>query len=151
MPIALRANARVRPVSALSGTRGLWLALRPAIHSIIAAAQKMGIVAAIGAFWLEAVAVASAAHPQRPRMAAAIARLSSETVKISTWARARNQTSGEPMISSVGTDPNVRAVAHSAAPNSSVFVMVNAATGWAPTAVAKPVVGAANRGKSQKC
>src|SRR5215210_47326 len=99
----------------------------------------IGIAAAIGAFWVEAVATARVAQPQRPRTAAAIARQSSDTVKISTWARARNQTSGEAMTSSAGTVPNVRAVIQSAAPSSSAFVMVNAVSGWVPTAVAIPI------------
>ena len=132
MPTAPNPNARARPDSVLSGKRERWLALRTATHSTIAAPQKMGIVAAIGAFWVEAVATAIVAQPQRPRAAAASARLSSDTVKISTWARARNQTSGDPMTSSAGTDPNVRAITQSAAPSSNAFVIVNAVSGWAP-------------------
>src|SRR5829696_7380529 len=146
MLTALRANTRARPDSARSDKRERWLALRTATHSAIAAPQKIGSVAAMGAFWVEAVVTANAAQPQRPRIAAAIARQSSDTVKISTWAWARNQTSGEPMTSSAGTDPNVRAVTQSAVPRSKVFVIVNAASGWKPTAVATPVVGAASRG-----
>src|SRR5215211_4530533 len=142
MLTALRANTRARPDSARSDKRERWLALRTATHSAVAAPQKIGIVAAIGAFWVEAVATASVAKPQRPRAAAAIARQSSDTVKISTWARARNQTSGEPMTSSAGTDPNVRAVAQSAAPRSSALVIKNAVSGWAPTAAATLISGA---------
>ena len=50
------------------------------------------------------------------------------------------------MTSSAGTDPNVRAVTQSAAPSSKAFVIVNAASGWAPIAVAMPVAGAASKG-----
>src|SRR5688572_28350762 len=110
-------NARARFTTAPSGTSERWLDLRSATHSAIAAPQKTGIVAAIGRFWVDAAATVSAAQPQRPRAAAAIARQRSAAVKISTWARARNQTSGDPMTRSAGIDPNVRAVAQTAAPS----------------------------------
>ncbi len=146
---ANRAQSRTRERAPIlpdraRGSDGSLFGLRPTRQ--LPPPRRSGIVAAIGAFWVEAVAIANAAQPQRPRTAAAIARQSSDTVKISTWARARNQTSGEPMTSSAGTDPNVRAVTQSAAPSSNAFVIVNAVSGWTPTAVATASRGGRQQG-----